>query len=223
MKAPGMLKSLSSHIGTVLVAGSVAMTALAVAGCGPTYPKCDDDADCHEGEYCVNGMCQQCRDDTDCAQGQQCAAGRCEPIENYCTTNGDCGVDEECQANRCVPKPKAVEPPPVAAAPEKCRLRSVYFEFDSSSLTPETREQLAGNAECMRRENIQSTHLTGLTDPRGTEEYNMALGDRRAQSARKYLESLGVTAPLSHSSMGEEMATGTDEGSWARDRRVEFK
>jgi peptidoglycan-associated lipoprotein len=60
-----------------------------------------------------------------------------------------------------------------------------------------------------------------LTDPRGTEEYNLALGDRRAQSAKKYLETL-VQSTLSSSSMGEELATGSDESSWSRDRRVDF-
>ena len=65
--------------------------------------------------------------------------------------------------------------------------------------------------------------MTGLTDPRGTEEYNLALGDRRAQSAKKYLESLGVDASLTASSMGEELATGSEESSWSRDRRVDFQ
>ena len=61
-----------------------------------------------------------------------------------------------------------------------------------------------------------------MTDPRGTEEYNLALGDRRAQSAKKYLESLATSSGLSASSMGEELATGTDEGSWSHDRRVDL-
>jgi len=65
--------------------------------------------------------------------------------------------------------------------------------------------------------------LTGTCDPRGTEEYNLALGERRAQSAQQYLKSLGVTGEITVSSMGEELATGTDESGWARDRRVDFK
>jgi len=66
-------------------------------------------------------------------------------------------------------------------------------------------------------------HLTGLTDPRGTEEYNLALGDRRAQAAKKYLDTLGLESTMSASSMGEELATGSDEATWGRDRRVEFQ
>jgi peptidoglycan-associated lipoprotein len=65
-------------------------------------------------------------------------------------------------------------------------------------------------------------HVTGYCDPRGTEEYNLALGDRRARAVMSYMISLGLDGnAVSASSMGEEMAQGTDEGSWARDRRVE--
>ncbi|HEY8432102.1 MAG TPA: OmpA family protein, partial [Sandaracinaceae bacterium] len=60
-------------------------------------------------------------------------------------------------------------------------------------------------------------------DPRGTEEYNLALGERRARAVQSYLQNLGIDASRIHaSSMGEEMASGTDEASWARDRRVDF-
>ena len=54
-------------------------------GCGPTYPKCDNDEDCHEGEYCVNGQCQMCRTSSDCPTGQACNAGACEPISGFGT------------------------------------------------------------------------------------------------------------------------------------------
>jgi len=191
-------------------------------GCGPTYPNCDDDSDCKQAEYCVNGTCQQCRGDNDCAEGQQCTAGRCEDIQGYCTTDGDCGVDEECRANRCQPKPPEVpdaEPEPVAQA---CSIEPVYFDFDSSTLGEGSRQQLISNAQCMREKSIKEINLTGLTDPRGTEEYNMALGDRRAKATKQYLQSLGSDATINYTSMGEEMARGTDESSWARDRRVDF-
>jgi peptidoglycan-associated lipoprotein len=75
----------------------------------------------------------------------------------------------------------------------------------------------------MRERGIRSAQLTGMTDPRGTEEYNLALGERRAQSAQQYLKSLGTDGSLSVSSMGEEMASGSDEAGWARDRRVDIK
>ena len=85
------------------------------------------------------------------------------------------------------------------------------------------RDVIARNAECTRERGYSSLQLTGHTDPRGTEEYNLALGDRRARSVRKYLESLGVgDSKVKSSSMGEEMARGEDESGWSTDRKVEF-
>jgi len=207
----------SSLAGALLLAGTL------LAGCGPDYPNCDTDTDCHQGEFCVNGLCQQCRSDDDCGAGQRCASGACQAIPGYCTSAADCGDGEDCENNVCVTRaaqslPPA--PPPVAGA---CQLDSVYFGFDQSTLDDAARGQLGNVASCVRERGIKSIHLTGLTDPRGTEEYNMALGDRRAQSAKSYLKSLGVEADVSASSMGEELANGTDEGSWARDRRVDVR
>jgi len=214
------MTGLTKHL--VWIIFSTVVLSIASIGCGPTYPKCDVDEDCHENEFCVNGTCQQCRDDADCAKGQSCANGRCEPILGYCETAADCATDEDCDANRCVKKPQEVETDEPFETKTPCSLRAVYFDYDSSDLKSQSKEELSQNAQCMREQNITSIHLTGLTDPRGTEEYNMALGERRASSAKKYLQSLGVEGNITHSSMGEEMAKGTDESSWATDRRVDF-
>ncbi|MDH5671579.1 MAG: OmpA family protein [Myxococcales bacterium] len=197
---------------------------LCLTGCGPTYPKCDTDGDCHEGEYCVNGQCQQCRGDEDCPAGHSCAQGACTETPGYCTSKSECGEGEDCENNICVTRAEATasgSETPAAAGP--CELESVYFNYDSSELESSARDQLTGVAECIKDRKFSAVHLTGLTDPRGTEEYNLALGDRRAQSAKKYLKSLGVEAEMSHSSMGEEMSSGSDEAGWSRDRRVDFR
>ena len=202
----------------------LAAVALLAVGCGPTYPKCDQDDDCHQAEFCVNGMCQQCRGDQDCAAGQRCAAGACQPIPGYCTSSADCGPGQECQGNVCVAQTQSVAAPEAPAyTGGQCTLESVYFEFDSSTLDQSSRDKLSQTAACIKTRAIKSVHLTGLTDPRGTEEYNLALGDRRAQAAKKYLDSLAPGASTSASSMGEELATGTDDSSWGRDRRVDFQ
>jgi peptidoglycan-associated lipoprotein len=99
----------------------------------------------------------------------------------------------------------------------------VYFGFDSSNLESSAREAIAKNADCMRQRGMSGVRVTGYTDPRGTEEYNLALGDRRSRSVQQYMTSLGVDSrALSTSSVGEEMARGEDESGWAQDRRVEF-
>jgi peptidoglycan-associated lipoprotein len=193
-------------------------------GCGPSYPKCNNDDDCHEGEYCVNGMCQQCRTDGDCPTGQRCADGRCEDQEGFCQSDDDCPDGQECRDNQCAaPVETSRDLGADADADRGCTIETVHFEFDSSELVGAARNQVQSNAECMRQKGIQSVHLTGHTDPRGTEEYNLALGDRRARSVRKYLQGLGVSGDVSVSSMGEEMASGTDERGWSQDRRVEFR
>lgn len=197
---------------------------VALTGCSPSYPKCDTDEDCHEAEYCVNGQCQQCRDDSQCAAGQQCSQGRCDAIENYCGQVSDCGPGYDCTGNRCVSRPVTSEPEPVTQPDSgPCQLEPVYFEYDSNALEGSARDQLGRTASCIRQRGISAVHLTGLTDPRGTEEYNLALGDRRAGAAEAYLKSLGVEARITHSSLGEEMSSGEDESGWARDRRVDVK
>lgn len=113
------------------------------------------------------------------------------------------------------------EPPPVASS-SRCELSPVYFDYDSSTLSDSARDQLSRNASCVRERGVHGIQLTGMTDPRGTEEYNLALGERRAQAAQQYLKSLGAES-VAVSSMGEEVASGTDEASWSRDRRVDFK
>ncbi len=116
------------------------------------------------------------------------------------------------------PEPVAVEP-----EPEPCVVETVYFAFDSAELDSSARAALQEAAECYRdaADPGLSLLLTGACDPRGTEEYNIALGERRAQSVRSYLISLGLDGSrISTTSVGEEMATGTDEAGWARDRNV---
>ncbi len=197
---------------------------IAAAGCGPDYPKCDTDEDCHDGEFCVQGTCQQCRGDADCGEGRRCAAGRCEQVPGYCRTDGDCGQGERCEQHRCTVAQQQTElpPPTQSVEPGPCELRPVYFGFDSDQLTAEARETVSANVRCMQQRGIAAVHLTGHTDPRGTEEYNLALGERRARTVRDYMVALGVDpSAVDVSSMGEEMAQGTDEASWRRDRRVD--
>ncbi len=192
-------------------------------GCGPTYPNCDTDEQCHEGEFCVNGHCEDCRDDSQCPTGQMCESNDCVPIPGWCNSDRDCPADQMCESNHCVPRPVVadvpVEPPP----PQECQLAPVYFAFDESTLDDTARSALTSDRACMTERNIAAVQITGMTDPRGTEEYNMALGDRRARGTRDQLQRLGVArSAMTTRSVGEEMATGSDEYAWSRDRRSEI-
>jgi peptidoglycan-associated lipoprotein len=101
----------------------------------------------------------------------------------------------------------------------------VYFEFDSSKITGEQVQRIETNADFMKKNPQLKIRIEGNCDPRGTQEYNLALGERRAQSAKSYLVNLGVGAEhLSTVSFGEEklLLFGHDEISWAQNRRDDF-
>lgn len=114
------------------------------------------------------------------------------------------------------------EPEPVEIEQVSCDLETVYFAFDSAELDSTSLATIQEAVECFRRQGLDGgLMLTGACDPRGTEEYNIALGERRASAVRDYMRALGLSSSrISITSVGEEMATGTDEASWARDRNV---
>ena len=99
----------------------------------------------------------------------------------------------------------------------------VYFEYDEDSLSDETRERLARNADLLKSSAQLTVTIEGHADERGTNEYNLALGDRRANAVRDYLTSLGVDGNrLRTLSYGEErpVCTTVDESCWSQNRRA---
>lgn len=137
--------------------------------------------------------------------------------------------------------PAAEVNPAVAASPnvavsselaKQCRLRfasvdqAPKFNFDDVQLLPSDRDVLEQIASCLTRGPLHGhgVQLVGRADPRGTDEYNLALGSRRAETVRSYLERLGVpSGRLSPTTRGEIDATGRDEPGWLRDRRVDLQ
>jgi outer membrane protein OmpA-like peptidoglycan-associated protein len=100
------------------------------------------------------------------------------------------------------------------------------FDYDKDDLTPTDRDVLGQLATCMTTGKLKgkAVSLIGRADPRGTEEYNLGLGSRRASSVGKYLQNLGVGTPqLAVTTRGALDATGTDESSWKNDRRVDVQ
>lgn len=101
----------------------------------------------------------------------------------------------------------------------------VYFDFDSSDVRKDQVPRIEANADFLKENGDAVIRVEGNTDPRGTNEYNMALGERRALSAKKYLVNLGISdSRLSTISFGEErlLMHGHDELSWAQNRRADF-
>jgi peptidoglycan-associated lipoprotein len=103
--------------------------------------------------------------------------------------------------------------------------RVVYFDYDSFDVRPEFRATLEAHARYLGADRNRRVALEGHTDERGGREYNLALGQKRAEAVRRSLSLLGVTeAQMEAVSFGEEKPAmmGMDEASFARNRRVEF-
>ena len=102
---------------------------------------------------------------------------------------------------------------------------NIYFDFDRSNLKPETQEVLKRKAEWLRNNPGESVIIEGHCDERGTNEYNLALGDRRAQSAKNFLIDLGISeSRLTTISYGEERPADPrhNENAWSKNRRDHF-
>jgi peptidoglycan-associated lipoprotein len=104
-------------------------------------------------------------------------------------------------------------------------LKPVFFEYDQSDISGEAQKALDANADVLKRNSSWIVTIEGHCDERGTAEYNLALGEHRANAARAYLVSLGISVDhLRTVSYGKEFPfdPGHDEAAWARNRRAHF-
>ena len=128
-----------------------------------------------------------------------------------------------------------VTPPPIVEDPMASRsiddlnrdspMRIVYFGYDSAELSAEARAALDANAAVLKKYPAWTVTIEGHCDERGTAEYNLALGERRAAAAQSYLVALGVPASrVKTVSYGKEFPfdPGHDEAAWAKNRRAHF-
>ena len=108
-------------------------------------------------------------------------------------------------------------------ARERGWIQDAFFAFDASTLDADAREALGQSATWLRRNPEYRIRIEGHCDERGTEQYNLALGDHRAASAASYLVTLGIDrARIETVSYGEErpFEEGSDETAWAQNRRA---
>ena len=139
----------------------------------------------------------------------------------------------EAPVKEAPPAPVAVAPAtPPAAAPgvavteeKMSQFDDVLFDFDKSEVKEDGRKTCQVVADYLKKNPAAKLQIEGHCDERGTSEYNMALGERRATAVMTYLVSLGVPkAALSTVSFGKEkpLDPGHDEGAWAKNRRAHF-
>jgi len=122
-------------------------------------------------------------------------------------------------------QPEATEDAVVYRAPSVVMQEDIYFDFDKSTLTPAAQDNLLRKAEWLRENSDATATIEGHCDERGTNEYNLALGDRRAESAKAFLIDLGIDpARLTTISYGEERPVDPrhNEEAWAKNRRDHF-
>jgi len=176
--------------------------------------QCITDEQCPTGQVCQAGSCKPCAGDGECGPGGKCEAGACLRGKK-CTKDEECADDEDCINGYCV---RAGEGSNVDAG---CALQSVYFAFDDSTIQASERERLDKNYDCMKTNKEKPVLVIGHTDTSGTEEYNIALSERRGQQVADYLARLGSDpAKMQVVPKGETEPTGNGDD---KDRRVEFK
>jgi peptidoglycan-associated lipoprotein len=104
-------------------------------------------------------------------------------------------------------------------------LENIYFDYDASGLSNQARSTLVKNVDMMRKNPAVTVRIEGSCDERGSSEYNLALGERRAKTAMQYMVTMGIPGKrLSVISYGKEKPadSGHDEAAWAKNRRDEF-
>jgi peptidoglycan-associated lipoprotein len=143
----------------------------------------------------------------------------------------------------CPPHPKNViidTPPPPAPdtttkvetpiIPEKppvppLQMATIYFDYDKADIRSDARDILSANGRSLTEHPTATIRIEGNCDERGTEQYNLALGEKRANAAREYLVNYGINASrITTISYGEErpVAQGHDENAWSKNRRADF-
>lgn len=138
------------------------------------------------------------------------------PSQASCSVDLDCGSGQLCVDGRCAD----------AASLPECSMIRVHFDFDKSELHADDEAQLAKFARCLKAEPAAHFAVGGHCDERGTEEYNLALGDRRANSVVRYLVSLGASKEqLRAVSYGKErpLCGGHEESCWWQNRRASLR
>jgi peptidoglycan-associated lipoprotein len=177
-------------------------------------PECMNDQQCPDGQVCQAGKCKACGSDGECGPSSTCQGGACRPAKP-CNKDEQCADDEDCVNGFCH---KAGT---TGAGGATCTLATVYFAFDDASVQPSERDRLAANVACIEKTKGKNVYLIGHTDTSGTEEYNIALSERRAQSVADYMARLGTDpARMQLVPKGETEPTGLGDD---KDRRVEFQ
>jgi outer membrane protein OmpA-like peptidoglycan-associated protein len=188
---------------------------------------CTQTLDCTGGTVCVAGSCAACNDSLQCSPGTcDMGTGRClspgeSPAGTACQTDDECpqhGRDLRQRAAACSPAcPRAAAPTPAR------RSRPCTSASTTPNLEAADQEKLKALSECMKTNATRAVILEAHADSRGTEEYNIMLTDKRGNNVKEFLQQLGVDPTrMNVVSKGDLEASGSDDASMQKDRRVQF-
>lgn len=203
--------------------GAATDTCVACVGgaCGRKPDCCTSKLDCGAGKQCLNNRCEaECTGDASCPTGYKCTAGSCVRSLEATSVGASCSSDSQCGGGKCVGGKCT------AAGGVDCdKLDPAYFEFNEYTLTSSTQDALSSAAKCFKERNITSMTIEGHCDERGTDAYNMELGNRRAKAVKEYLKTVAPKLSAKTISYGKTKPTCNEdsESCWGKNRRAEFR
>lgn len=148
------------------------------------------------------------------------------PVADRSTATSPSGSTAGTSGTTRAAQPESVSGNPLRDPNNILSKRSVYFDYDSNAVKDEFRGLVQAHSRYMSDKRESRVRIEGNCDERGSREYNLALGQRRAESVKKVMTVLGVSdGRIETTSYGEEkpVATGHDEQSWAQNRRADIK
>lgn len=213
--------------------------------------ECREETHCRSGYACASGRCEK-KSECPCEEPLICEKDKCvEPPQPECVTNEDCEGNMICEGEKCIEAPCKMdqecgagmvcnegvcEAAPTQRISASCQpmersrgeviaLETVTFDFNKADLRVDTREALDRNAKCLQEAPDVALVVEGHCDDRGTQEYNLALGERRAAAVQSYLGNLGIDASrmrVLSKGKNEPVCRQQTESCWAKNRRVQF-
>ena len=194
-----------------------------VAGaCGRKADCCTNKLDCGSGKQCLNNKCAaECSADVQCPAGHKCMAGSCI-LPDTSVDGASCLSDKDCKGGTCV---KGKCSSGGAGQVDCSKLDPALFDFNEYTLSSNAQNIVSASAKCLKERNISTVTIEGHCDERGTDAYNMELGNRRATAVREYLKTVApkVTAKTISYGKTKPVCNEDNESCWGQNRRAEFR
>lgn len=194
--------------------------------CNPNTLSCEYICNADGENPCDGDKCKVCKSHQCVPKQPACQDSNGCPGNQVCKNGGTCDAvcTTGCDTVKCKPPNSCVND---VCTPPSCDMRNIYFDFNRALIRSDARSALKENAECAGKQKNKKVLIEGHCDERGTAEYNIQLGKRRARAAKKYLSNLGVdSSRICTVSKGKEepvVSNATTGADHQKNRRGVFK